>query len=166
MQWYTYLIDSLLDFRNSSNAANDNELDSDFWRTQWQVPVQWSLVRANSEKLETSSNSRRVAREVVAREGPVAWLKLMTAYRIMSSISLQNYSFLQQSEFQSTRIIKIVEESEKLFYSLELRNNAKPCKYVFLLEWEARGIWLDLITSIHVNSRKASIRACYSATLK
>lgn len=28
MQRYTYLIDSLLDFRNSSNAADVNELDS------------------------------------------------------------------------------------------------------------------------------------------
>lgn len=28
MQWYTYLIDPLRDFRNSSNVTNDNEPDS------------------------------------------------------------------------------------------------------------------------------------------
>lgn len=40
MQWYIYLIASLLDFRNPSNVDNDNELDSDTHTQQWQVRVQ------------------------------------------------------------------------------------------------------------------------------
>jgi len=55
MQRYTYN-DSLFDFRNPSNV--DNELNSDTHNGT--VPVQWTLVSANSEKLETSSNLWRI----------------------------------------------------------------------------------------------------------